>query len=198
MKIEGPLLEALTHRLSECPSDFLAEPRSKLQPNGIEVSAVIFDLIRDLGGRPLTKKELAECTISDPKSKEERNAIRLMLIASWLLHDTWFRARGTFGQSAFELLTKGLKEVAKLVEASQFVSDPDRREELTRLCLKGLGLRPAGETEAQAQDRLNTLDSVERARVVKAAREAEERARQIREEMRRKAEEEAAASYGRE
>ena len=198
MKQEGPQLESLTHRLSECPAEFFAEPRSKAQPNGIEVSAVIFDLIRDLGGKPLSKKELAEFTISNPKSKEERNAIRLILIASWLLHDSWFRARGTYALSAYDLLTRGLKDVAKLVEASEFVSDPDRREELARICLKGLGLRPAGETEIQAQDRLNTLDSVERARVVKAAREAEERARQIREEMRRKAEEEAAASYGRE
>jgi len=195
---EGPQLEALTRRLSECPAEFLAEPRSTIQPNGVEVCAIIFDLIRDLGGKPLSKKELAEFTLSNPKSKEECNRIRLMLITSWLLHDSWFRARGIYALPAYELLTKGLKELARLVEATQFVSDSDRREELARLCLKGLGLRPAGETETQAQDRLNTLDSVERARVVKAAREAEERARQIREEMRRKAEEEAAASYGRE
>jgi hypothetical protein len=96
------------------------------------------------------------------------------------------------------LLTKGLKDVAALVDSQKFVSDPDRREELARLCLKGLGLRPAGESLAQAQDRLTTLDSAERVRVVKAAREAEERARLIREEMARKAAEEAAANYGRE
>jgi hypothetical protein len=45
---------------------------------------------------------------------------------------------------------------------------------------------------------LMTLDSVERVKVIKAAREAEERARQVREEMARKAAEEAAATYGRE
>jgi hypothetical protein len=64
--------------------------------------------------------------------------------------------------------------------------------------LRALDLRPAGESVVQAQDRLTTLDSVERVRVIKEARAAEERARKIREEMARKAAEEAAAAYGRE
>jgi hypothetical protein len=75
------------------------------------------------------------------------------------------------------------------------VGDPDRREELVRVCLAELGLRPRGETVAQAMDRLNTLDSVERKRVVDQTREAEARARQIREAMARRAAQEAAARY---
>jgi hypothetical protein len=42
---------------------------------------------------------------------------------------------------------------------------------------------------------LNTLDSVERKRVVEKTREAEARARQIREAMARRAAQEAAARY---
>ena len=72
-----------------------------------------------------------------------------------------------------------------------FVTDPDRREELARLCLKALGLRPAGETIAQAEDRLATLNSVERESVRKATAAAEQRAQAIREAMARKAEDEA-------
>lgn len=198
MQEEGPQLETLTRRLSECPSDFMAEPRTLEGIGQVEVAAVVFDLLRDLGGRALTKKEADTFKVSNPKSKDERNHLRLVLIASWMLHDIWFRSRGRFADQAYELLTNGLKEVAKLVDPPKFVSDPDRREELTRLCLKGLGLRPAGESIAQAQDRFTTLDSAERVRVVKAAREAEQRARLIREEMARKAAEEAAANYGRE
>ncbi|HKZ68457.1 MAG TPA: hypothetical protein VJ020_00155, partial [Anaerolineales bacterium] len=100
--------------------------------------------------------------------------------------------------SALALLSTGLDELASITTANKFVSDPDRREELARLCLRGLGLRPAGETEAQAQDRLATLNTAERQRVIKAARAAEERARQIREEMAKKAAEEAADKWGRE
>ncbi len=198
MQEEGPQLETLTRRLSECPSDFLAEPRTVEGVGQVEVAAVVFDLLRDLGGRPLTNKEANIFKVANPKSKDERNHLRLVLITSWILHDVWFRSRGRFAESAFELLTNGLKEVAKLVDPPKFVSDPDRREELARLCLKGLGLRPAGESIAQSQDRLTTLDSAERVRVVQAAREAEKRAKLIREEMARKAAEEAAANYGRE
>lgn len=198
MQEEGPQLETLTRRLSECPSDFMAEPRTLEGVGQVEVAAVVFDLLRDLGGRPLTKIEADTFKVSNPKSKDERNHLRLVLLASWMLHDIWFRSRGRFADQAFELLTNGLKEVAKLVDPPKFVSDPDRREELARLCLKGLGLRPTGESIAQAQDRFTTLDSAERVRVVQAAREAEKRARKIREEMARKAEEEAAANYGRE
>jgi hypothetical protein len=73
------------------------------------------------------------------------------------------------------------------------VSDPERREELVRLCLAALGLRPAGETEVQAQDRLTASSSVERERVVRATKTQLQHARQVREAMRRKAAEEAAA-----
>jgi hypothetical protein len=198
MKEEGPYLESLTRRLSECPAEFLAEPRTTNGAGQVEVTAVVFDLLRDLGGMQLSKKAVGQFKVSNPKLKDERNHLRLVLIASWMLHDIWFRSRGKFAEAAFELLSKGLKEVAALVDSQKFVSDPDRREELARLCLKGLGLRPAEESMAQAQDRLTTLDSAERVRVVKAAREAEERARLIREEMARKAAEEAAANYGRE
>jgi hypothetical protein len=198
MKSEGPQLESLTRRLAECPVDFLGEPRSAKGQGQVDVAAVVFDLLRDLGGRVLSRKEAEEFLLKNPKSKDERNHLRLVLITSWLLHDIWFRTRGHFDEKAYQLLTEGLKELARLIDPPKFVSDPDRREELSRLCLKGLDLRPAGETLEQAQDRLTTLDSVERVKVVKAAREAEERARLIREEMARKAAEEAAANYGRE
>jgi hypothetical protein len=191
MTQEGPQLETLTRRLAECPSDFLLDPKDAKGNGRVEVGAVVFDLIRELGGRPLTKKELDKFKSASPQN-------RLVLIASWLLYDVWFRSRGGFADKALVLFSEGLVELAKVVAVPTFVSDPDRREELARSCLKSLDLRPAGESETQAQDRLTTLDSVERAKVIKAAREAEERARQIREEMRRKAEEEAAASWGRE
>jgi hypothetical protein len=99
---------------------------------------------------------------------------------------------------AQRLLAVGLNGLAEATPAGLFVADPDRREELVRVCLRELGLRPAGETVAQAKDRLTTLNAAERTRVVKAARKAEQRAADIREAMRRKAEEEANAKATRE
>ena len=95
-------------------------------------------------------------------------------------------------------LERGLAGLAALVQAERFVDDPDRREELARAALAALDLRPQGETEPQARDRRTTLDSVERHAVLQKTRAAEERARQVREAMARKAAQEAAASYGRE
>lgn len=194
---EGPLLEMLTRRLAECPADFMAAPRDRGGKGEVVVAAVVFDLLRELGGLTLTPEQLEVFEFKRGNAQRERN-LRLVLVASWLLYDPWFRSRNKFAAPAYELLALGLDDVAAIVQPQTFVADPDRREELARLCLQALGLRPAGETRSQAEDRLSTLDSVERARVVREARAAEARARQIREEMARKAAEEAAAVYGRE
>jgi hypothetical protein len=95
-------------------------------------------------------------------------------------------------------LREGTAELSGTVKAPLLLTDPDRREELARLGLKALGMRPEGETLEQAQDRLQTISSVERERVIRASRAAEERMQKIREAMRQKAAEEAALRVGRE
>ncbi len=190
----GPQLESLTRRLAETPADFLAEPR--IGAGGlVHVDAVVAELIRDLGGAVLTKQQLAPFQV---QAKQQRNWLSLVLIACWLLHDEWFRQPKRFAAPAYTLLSEGLTELSALVQAPQFVSDPDRREELVRLALSQLGLRPAGESIAQAQDRLTTLSTAERQRVVRASRAAEERARAIREAMAKQAAQEAADKATRE
>jgi hypothetical protein len=192
---EGPVLETLTRRLAECPADFLAEPLIGTSGT-IHVAAVVSDLLRDLGGPGLTAKQAAGFQPAD--AKKQRNRLQSVLVCCWLLHDQWFRARRRFAPGVLDLLTSGLDDLASLVPATQLVTDPDRREELSRLALKALALRPSGETAAQAQDRLTTLSSVERQRVIQEATVAEARARKVREAMAKKAAEEAAAKYMRE
>jgi hypothetical protein len=97
-----------------------------------------------------------------------------------------------------ELFSQGLNAIAAVVKADAIVTDPDRREEFVRLCFRFLGLRPKGETIAQASDRLASLDSVERDRVIRQVRDAESRAREVREMMARRTTEEAAAKATRE
>ena len=195
METEGPQLERLTRRLAECPADFLAEPRIGASGR-VQVAAVVADLVRDLGGPLLTR---AQAEAFQPRRAEEnRNWLALVLIAAWLLHDPWFREQGRFGQQAADFLTAGAAQLAALAAAPLFVSDPDRREELARLALRDLGLRPAGESAAQAADRLATISSAERQRVVQAARQAEQRAEAVRAAMAKKAADEAAAQYSRE
>jgi len=173
-------LESLTRRLAECPSEFLAEPAlGKL--GTINVAAVVADLIHDLGGFPLAPEALAPFTANAPKTA--RNHLRLVLVTCWLLHDPVFREQTKIARNSWRLLTQGLNKFAENVSAEKCVTDPDRREELVRLCLHELNLLPAGETEVQAQDRLATLNTAERQRVIKAARKAEARAQDIRRKM---------------
>lgn len=190
----GPPLELLTRRLAGTPSVFLSAPQTAYN-DGLPVPAVVADLWQDLGGLPLSQQELRALV---PRSETDVARARLQLVVCWLLHDCWFRDRRLEKQGLLPFLMDQLGELTKYTNADEVVADADRREEMSRLLLQSLQLRPAGETAAQAEDRLRTISSVERDRVIRAAQAAEERARAIREAMARKAAEEAAASYNRE
>jgi hypothetical protein len=116
----------------------------------------------------------------------------------WLLADEWFRQHRIEPEALLELIRRGSALVGERTPARKFVTDPERREELARFSLAQLGYRPAGETLAQAQDRLTSLNSAERARVLQASRTAEQRARAIREALARKAAQESADKFTRE
>jgi hypothetical protein len=194
MNIEGPILDQLTHRLSECPGEFLREPRIG-KKGEIYVDAVVHDLVRALGGEAPIPSLLK--TFS-PSETDQRAYLRLVLVSSWLLADEWFAQQRSLARPALSWLKTGLHKLSGAVAADLFVTDPDRREELARVCLAALGLRPAGESEAQAEDRLRSLDSVERARLVRETQEREDRARKLREALKKKEATEAAAKASRE
>jgi hypothetical protein len=191
MDDEGPLLESLTHRLSECPPEFLLPPRIG-SAGSIHVPALVADHFRALDRRAPAPADLAPLLVNDPNTPAR---LRLIAIATWLLHDPWFLSRPDLGAKTWHLFSKGLNDLATVVRPEAVVTDPDRREEFVRLCLKHLGLRPRGETLAQAADRLTTLDSVERDGVIRKTRDAEARARAIREKMAEEAAKAAAQRY---
>jgi hypothetical protein len=194
MDNEGPPLESLTRRLAETPEDFLAEPR--LGNSGrVHVAAVVNDLAALLGGR-VDAHELAAFDGQEPKA--DRNRLAITLLLCWLLSDDWFRQAHPPVGDVLRLLKDETRQLAGQVASRKFTTDPDRREELVRTALARLAYRPAGESKAQAQDRLTSLSSTERARVMQAARVAEERARSIREALAKKAAQESADKWTRE
>lgn len=194
MDREGPELETLTRRLAETPEDFLAEPRIG-RAGRIATAAVAGDLLRLLGA-VVPAERLDTFTGSDPA--RDRNRLAVVLVLCWLLADDFFRDAAPAPEPLLGLLADEAAALAEQAPATRFVADPDRREELARLALARLGYRPAAETLAQAQDRLTTLSSTERARVLAAARAAEERSREIREALLRKQAEESADKWTRE
>ncbi len=203
----GPLLQQLTRRIAETPADLLAEPAMG-KTAGVATGAVAGDVLRGLGLLNPDARWLATLH-PDKADKTQRNHLRVMLVASWLLADPWFRDKAKSADAQIWLYGGSIAELAALTTADAFVKDDDRREELARLALKALGFVPQGESGAQAQDRLESISSVERQRVVAASRkvqdaakkrreEEEARAQKVREEMQRKAAEAAAAKGTRE
>jgi hypothetical protein len=172
----------LTRRLADTPQDFLADPA------GVAVPAVVSDVLLMAGGRPLDAAEAERFEADEPRWR------RLVLVACWLLADPDLRACGAEALTRW-LTAPELLKLARLVDPTRFVQDPDRREELARLTLRALSLHPAGESEEQAADRLSTVDSVRRQEVLVAAKAAEERAAAVRKAMEEQRAKEAAARY---
>jgi len=180
----------LLTKASECPDEFLQVGAG---PQGSEPIAILCDHMRAMN--PADPPELA------PLLSEVRGGspgrMKLLAIVCWLLHDNWFVERGNLAAAMWKLMASAkLKKLCDLVKPVAFVHDADRREELTRLCLDLLGLRPRGETAAIAADRLTTLDSVERERILRGTAAAERRAREVREAMAKDHAQESASRYG--
>jgi hypothetical protein len=186
-------IDALTRRLAECPQEFLAEPRLAGQEGGVHVAAVVADLLEDLGAlEPLTDAEAAPW---EHGRAQDRNRLRLTLVACWLCRDARLLAARRHAAAVRRWLASRLQGMAELVAADLFVSDPDRREELARSLCAALGVVPEGETAEQASDRLKSLSSVERAKVIRETRAQQERARKLREKMEAEKARAAAARY---
>ena len=190
----GPPLEPLLRRVTETPPDFLDEPRAGAAGR-IHVDAVVGDLCERLGVA-LQPGALDVFAGQDPA--RDRNRLAVTLLQAHLLADGWFAGAGLDAAHLLSLLEAGAAELAAHTQAPRFVTDPDRREELVRHLLARLGMHPAGESAAHAQDRLTTLSAAERARVLAASRAAQERAREVREALTRKAAQEAADKWTRE
>lgn len=177
-------------RLAETPDDFLAEPRIG-DAGEVVTAALVGDLLHMLGHAAATQDLF-------PADLRDRNRLQLIAVTVWLLADDWVAAAAPDRATLGALLGERIRDLAASGRADQFISDVERREELARTLIAALGLVPAGESEAQAADRLSAVSVVERRRLLRASQEAEERARAVREALIRKAAEESADKYTRE
>lgn len=197
MKREGPLLAAMTHRLTECPEDFISISDD---PNGAtRVIALLSDFFRRYGdANPMGLQDpFPAKLLSAPNPSARQRHLGLLSLAIWLYYDPWFGDRVEFADPIWKLLrSKSFHSISQLLKPQLVVGQPDRREELVRVCLNGLDLRPEGETVAQATDRLMSLNSIERERILKETAAAEKRAREVREAMARAKAMESVSRYG--
>jgi len=200
MKDSGPPLAPLLRRLADTPAEWML-PATTAAAEGVSSAALLSDFLEDLGLIPLNEKEVSAF---DGAKADQRGWLALVLLALWLLHGDQLkaelsqRASPELRRSLLNLLGQPLRDRASVLNAQSAVRTTPGREEFARQLLAALGLRPEGETLAQAKARLEASDSIERARLVEAANAAQERARKLREAMARKAAQEAAMKYNRE
>jgi hypothetical protein len=192
MLLPGPPLETLLRRLADTPPDFLDDPRIGASGQ-VFVAAVVNDLLAQGPGRA----SLIELQRFEGRSADA-GRLRMTLVMAWLLADDALRAQSASRADVLNLLDGTAAELAGLASAAKYLQDPDRREELVRVLLARLNLRPHGETAEQAADRLSALSATERKRLLDASRAAEARAREIREALVRKAAEASADKWTRE
>jgi hypothetical protein len=184
---EGPAISHLHHRMTAAPSDLIESQDLKHLP------ALVHDLL-------YRHQQHFSYELLVPFRE---NPIKCPWYATCflLLH---LYSDQSFTKYTLDVrkLVKALEEKSKELYASGknvvYIEDVDRREELIRVALAAVDLRPESESQAQAEDRLLMVSSFERKRVMEAAKAAEERAAQIREALAKKAAEEAANKMSRE
>lgn len=192
MLLPGPPLDTLLRRLTDLPPDFLDEPRTD-KGGQVQVAAVVNDLLARGPGR---------ASLQELRRFEGRSAdlprLRMALVMAWLLADDSFASSRLPRAALLHVLDDTAHELAGLAPVPTYLKDPDRREELVRVVLARLDLRPDGETAAQAADRLSALSATERRRLLEASKAAQARAREIREALVKKAAEASADKWTRE
>ena len=202
MKNPGPPLQELIDHLILIPGEFTGRSEKTADVNvKINISAIINDLLLDLGGVPLSDEEIPANFNSKKENKPETyNYLKLISILCYIYEYRFFieNKSGSEKIKSF-LLSQRLVDLSSAVKSSdEFITDPERREEICRAALDAAGFYPEGENEQNARDRLSTLDSVERKIILTRTAEAQKKAKELREAMMRKEAEEAASKMSRE
>ncbi|WP_313492914.1 hypothetical protein [Stenotrophomonas sp.] len=187
-------LDALLRRLIDTPPDFLDPPR-RGREGQLQVAAVVNDVLALHG---VALPAALQASLSGNLAAVTANQLSLSAVMAWLLADEAWHALRFPREVLLPVFAEAVPALAAEAAVNRYLHEPDRREELVRTAIARLGLLPAGETAAQAADRLASVSSVERRRLLDASRAAEARARAIREALARKAAEESADKWTRE
>lgn len=194
---KGPSISYIDLRLSEIPPIFIDKP--EIIDGFTTTSIILSDLLYEIEGRPLSRIETDK--FFNP-IKSDINHLKIIQIICYILNDNWFRnyfkSNKNKINSIKSFLFTYLTEYSKINKAERFVYDGEGREELSRLLFKSLSLIPEGETENEAKDRLVSIDSIERKKVIELSKQSQKRIKELREALERKEAEEAASKMSRE
>jgi hypothetical protein len=190
----APLAEWLRW-IAEMPAALRQDPLPEDAPP-LPVGAVVSDVCEPLlGARP--SEEFLHAFVATDAGPAERNRLRWVLAACHVLWHPLVRGRHVRLPALQRALLEEPGTIAQAASADELTTSEDRREELARRLLGALGMRLPGETDSDARARLAQVDSWER-RELASELLARQRALRIAEELRRRAEAEAASKISRE
>jgi hypothetical protein len=188
------VFELVSH-LRKCPDIFLGAS-DFIMGDGLNSIALIFDTYRIISNNLLSNDFKIP---SDAHLKAiDDNHWRAIHISTWLLSHQDFRDIPNFENKLYNFWFEELHRACAYVKFKDWISDDERAEEMVRLLLKCCEIIPQGENYNEAADKLSSVNSAERYKVLKQSYEANERVMNIQREMAEKKAREAANTYGRE
>lgn len=181
--------------LKKCPDTYL-QPSDFFLENGVNSIALICDTCR-MVSNDFLKYEFNLPTASGLKSVDD-NHWRAIHISAWLLSHPDFVNSPSIEDKLYHFWFEELVQASRYVKYNEWIADDERAEEMVRLLLHCCEIIPNGENNEEAADKLSSLSSVDRHKVLKESYEAHERIMNIKREMAEKKAREAANTYGRE
>lgn len=188
------VFELVTH-LRKCPDSYL-KPSDFFEEAGLNSIALISDTYRIVSNNFL-KKDFKNPTDFDLKLIDD-NHWRAIHISTWLLSHQDFVNNPQIENKLYQFWFEELLKATVYVKYNEWISDDERAEEMIRLLLYCCEIMPYGESHNEAADKLSSINSEERYRVLKESYEAHERIMNIQREMAEQKAREAANVYGRE
>ena len=188
------VFELVAH-LRKCPDIFL-RPSSSIENDGLNSVALISDTYR-LVCNDFLKKEF-KIPSNFNLAYIDDNHWRTIHISIWLLSHPDFLNNALLEDKLYDFWFEELSEVSLYVKFNEWIIDEERAEEMVRLLLYCYEIIPKGESQDEAADKLSSLSSADRHKVLQQSYQAHERIMKIKKEMAEKKAREAANTYGRE
>ncbi|KAF2506937.1 hypothetical protein EYY60_20705 [Flavobacterium zhairuonense] len=188
------VFELVAH-LRKCPDSYLRSS-DFFEEGGLNSLALIADTYRIVSNNFL-KKDFKNPSNFDLKLVDD-NHWRAIHISTWLLCHPDFVNNPQIENKLHQFWFEELLKTTVYVKHNEWISDDERAEEMVRLLLYCCEIIPYGENHNEAADKLSSINSEERYRVLKESYEAHERIMRIQREMAEQKAREAANVYGRE
>lgn len=188
------VFELVTY-LRKCPDSFL-KSSDLLLKDGLNSTALICDTYR-IVSNDFLRTEFNIPTNTDLNLIKDNHWLAIH-ISAWLLSHQDFKNKPLIADKLYDFWFEELREAAAYVKFNEWINDDERAEEMVRLLLNCCEIIPNGENYDEAADKLSSLSSADRHKVLKQSYEAHERIMAIKREMAEKKAREAANTYGRE